>query len=75
MFSEQVFECPRPTSAERWEIDDPAELVDVAIRQVHQRVDIGDTEPVATAPCQHDVVAGTNVSFFDDSEIEPRTVL
>src|SRR5947209_3976670 len=75
MFGKQVSEGLRPARAERWHVDDAAKLFDVAIGQIQQRVDIGDTELVTAPLSAHNVVAGANRSFSDDPKIEARTML
>src|SRR5208337_5647783 len=64
-----------PAGAERGNVDDLAELVDVAVRQIQQRVDVGNAEFVAAAAGSHDVVTGTDPSLGNDPEVEARTML
>src|SRR6516225_11200216 len=72
---EQVAERLLPAGAERRDVDDFAELLRVAVRQVQQRVDVGDAEFVAATADADDVVTGTDLALGDNSEVEARTML
>jgi hypothetical protein len=72
---QQVLKRLLPAGAERGNVDDLAELRDVAVRQIEQRVDVGDAELVSATAGPHDVVAGPHVALGDDPEVEARTML
>ena len=67
-------DCCQP-GAERRNVDDLAELFDVAVRQIQQRVDVGDTQLVTATAGQHDVVPSPDRSLVNDPKVEPRTML
>jgi hypothetical protein len=64
-----------PSGAQRRNVDDLAELVDVSVRQIQQRVYVGNAELMAATAGSHDVVTGSHLSFGDHPQVESRTTL
>jgi hypothetical protein len=64
-----------PPGTQCWNVNDLVQRFDVAVWQIQQRVDIGDTELVRATACPHDVVTGLDPALGDDAEVKPWTVL
>src|SRR4051812_7073749 len=75
MCGEQLVEGLLPAGAQGCDVDDLAELVDVSVRQIEQRVDVGNAELVTTAAGPYDIVACLHLSFGDHPAVKPRTPL
>ncbi|CCE07955.1 hypothetical protein BRAS3843_2490021 [Bradyrhizobium sp. STM 3843] len=70
---QQSLERPPPSRRKRWDPQGVPQAVARMARRIEQRVDLCDRHSLSRLSHLHDIVASTDISFLQDSEIESWT--